>query len=468
MANKSVDAYKAILSKYQINNLIDDSVLGYEIGMKEERKEREQFIADVELFYNYSQETLQAESQYFEVNNTNLTEDEFLFGNGTKREVYTRQLTALQFAQHYIECDERIKKGYSISNRTLSEHAELDAKIFASSLKLPDGRLVDGLTYEYAKQKQMEFKERGKKAIIYNDLYYQIINKKINEIKDELNSKIQLRHKNSKINIFKFNIGLFLLYLLFFSPICLGIALMRFVPAISKAFGIILAVLVLFSPYIIRIIYRIIKKNKENKAYKFAQQECNRISNELTAAVDVIMERTDEIYVNDFHSIAQREQLECGKKIAEIKAINERINDMRRIAGSPLPSELNLRLLPDIIKFMSGGLATNYEDALWKATQTNDQKNAQEKARIHSEKLAMLQMQETARYQQKQLEIARRQAEAQAQAAEYAKQQAEAAERQAKAAEETAKSAERQQADTEELLRRTDDPYYLNKWKNGG
>ena len=146
-----------------------------------------------------------------------------------------------------------------------------------------------------------------------------------------------------------------------------------------------------------------------------------------------------------------------------------------------MPPSTNYAALPRIIELMEKGAAPDYKTAVQLVENEINSKNASDEIMelleaAEEAKRAEMQAQRYIQeyYEQQRLEAAKEQAASQRRTEELAKKQAEAATAAAKAAERNAeaseaarKAAEKQAEDTEELLRRTNDPYYINRWKKG-
>lgn len=143
-----------------------------------------------------------------------------------------------------------------------------------------------------------------------------------------------------------------------------------------------------------------------------------------------------------------------------------------------LPRGINIGHMSKIIEFMESGAAEDYRSAAQQAVQY-EVTNACNEAQIAIMKAMDMRQRNEARAQKEMQEYYERQRLAEARAAaarqeesarraeQYAKEQLEAAKSAADAQKEAAKYAEKQVEVTEELLRRSDDPYYIKRFKNG-
>ena len=196
----------------------------------------------------------------------------------------------------------------------------------------------------------------------------------------------------------------------------------------------------------------------------------------------VAITRLSETYKNIFaESSFKRLQLEenynkyrekVDAKLSNLKAIYLRCLAETEKYLSFLPKNFDYAIIPVIYKIMSTGEATDFKSACTLAKNEISRNNELEEQRRHNQAVLSSQLKteeyerQKANAQQEQARFARQQAESARKAEEYAKQQADSAQHTEEYAKQQADSAKKQTETAEELLRRSNDPYYINKWKN--
>lgn len=485
-------------------NIVGNTV---KVAWEKAKEKRVNSLNEIEKLYKFMIEYDESSYKVYNYVDINISPDQLLFLEGDKKDVYKQQSLYTQYAALCYETKGYWDKGRALVCENVRDFLEENYKQKSSVVRLYCGECSDkkmevicnsglfaypsSLTKkDLAKGVTTNLKEyntaiEGYKKLNSEGIHAKVYNYAISEaVKDFCDDEVkkykdkaeEIRDDASKnLRVWKFAdiVDGFLKYLLWiFGALVLffGFAAgIMWSPALAVSLDVI-GILMLIS---VPIIYKIadIYGDHFDKTSKVAIQhlvdEINKHCN-----YDKLMNLTVNISNSYYATLvklndkAKAMHEEINKKdIAHCQAYNN--------ATAFLPKNLNRALLPKAAELLKTGVALDLNTALWQAEQSrgmnkafNEYNDILKAMQQSQNQLQNLRQNLNEIYRQHQLDIQKEQLESQKRAEEYAKQQAEYAQRQAEAAAAAAKAAEKQAENSEELLRRSTDPYYINQWKN--
>ena len=450
-----------------------------------------------------------------------LDENSLVFPTKKGTQLRDTHLTALQYANGCIRVAEATNNAVIESTNQINEKNDRDDFVFSSDIvfitknyseiilknvlenifdadvaaqylsEIKRNAKIKKLYYGHARLLRNELKKNNIETVIVNNAMDKVLHDTYESdkisITNEFNKDFSFvidaldRENEKKANT---RLGLLAGVLHYGAWICFILIMLTGVMIAVLGFRGALPLIICVSVIILFIVGFIIIEKKSGKKIKTTKQKfCGKT--QLKKIIDTYEQCFDFIKIHSAidkevvsglydKTVAVNEQfIIFGKSVAEFwLKVDNAVKEINY-----LPKGLDNELLPRMIDLLESGSAVDYRSALRQAEQDYRDEKAKDKQnellkqaeeKIQKAILAEKEMKEYYERQRlyEQREAIAKQSESQRRTEEYARKQAESAQLITQYTKEAAEAAKKQSETTEEMLRRSQDPSYIKRWKD--